>query len=500
MNNRMQKLKLNSFIGIFYQFTLVITGFILPRCFLEFYGSNVNGLVASISQFLSLINICDMGIGAVVQSALYKPLADKDTLEISRVFLYSKRFFRIISYILFCYVIALTLIYPQIASRNFSTGYTVILILAMSISTFGQYFIGITYQLLLNADQRGYIQSLVNATTLIVNTFLSVILMYNGASIQSVKITTSIIYLARPMFLYIYVHKHYVIDRAVKVSGDAVPEKKSGIMQHLAYMIYQNTDIIVLTIFSTYASISIYSTYVLVTNGIRSLINVLLAGFEPLFGNLIAGKEKERLDSTFRKYNWFIHTVCTLLFSVTSILVVPFILIYTRGVSDADYNVPVFACFITLAYFFNVLRNALYVLIKASGHYKRTQNASLAEAIINVVLSIFLVFRIGIVGVAIGTVFAEMFFLIYENVYLSNNIIFCSLNVQIRQFCIDMITAVIYIALCSWIKISTLSYLSWIKSAIVVFAICSCVCFLIQMVFYKENVKMLHCLVKRKSL
>ena len=499
MNDRLRRLKLNSVAGIIYQFSLVITGFILPRCFLRFYGSNVNGLISSISRFLSLINVCDMGIGAVVQSALYKPLSDNNTAEISKVFLYSKKFFRKISYILIFYVILLTLIYQKIADRNFTKEYTSTMILAMSISTFGQYFVGISYQLLLNADQHRYIQLIVNTITLVANTAVSILLMYNGATIQIVKLVTSVIYLLRPVFLFIYVSKHYIIDKTAKIDGDAVPEKKSAITQHFAYMIYQNTDVIVLTFFSSYASISIYSTYVLVTTGIKSFIDALLAGFEPLIGNLIATNEKDKLDLIFKEYNWLIHTICVLLFSITGILIVPFILIYTKGVTDADYNNPLFAKLITIAYFFDVIRNSLYAIIKAAGHYKMTQNASLAEAAINVIISIILVFRFGITGVAIGTILAEMFFLAYEIVYLSKNIIFYSIKMQIKQICLDFITSVMCIVSCTLLKIQGTSYLAWAKSAIIVFLICFIICLFMQILFCKSNVHMLINIAKMRT-
>ena len=48
--------------------------------------------------------------------------------------------------------------YPQFAGKNFGFAYTATLIVAISISSFAQYFFGIVNRLLLTADQRGYIQ------------------------------------------------------------------------------------------------------------------------------------------------------------------------------------------------------------------------------------------------------------------------------------------------------------------------------------------------------
>ena len=76
--SRKKKLLLNTGAGILKQLVTVICGFILPRYMLLYYGSSVNGLISSIGNFLSFISLLDMGVGAVIQANLYKPLADKN--------------------------------------------------------------------------------------------------------------------------------------------------------------------------------------------------------------------------------------------------------------------------------------------------------------------------------------------------------------------------------------------------------------------------------------
>ena len=70
---RKMKLMLNSTSSLIYQLITIVCGFVLPRFFLTHYGSEVNGLVSSITQFLGFISLAECGVGAVVQSTLYKP-------------------------------------------------------------------------------------------------------------------------------------------------------------------------------------------------------------------------------------------------------------------------------------------------------------------------------------------------------------------------------------------------------------------------------------------
>ena len=82
---RKKRLALNTSTSLLYQVVTIICGFILPRLILKSFGSEVNGLVNSITQFLAIISFSELGVGAVIQSSLYKPLAEKNDEQISRV-------------------------------------------------------------------------------------------------------------------------------------------------------------------------------------------------------------------------------------------------------------------------------------------------------------------------------------------------------------------------------------------------------------------------------
>lgn len=78
MSSKFNKMKVNTISAIVCQIITVVYGMILPAFYLRYYGSEVNGMVASITQFLGLITFCEAGIGAIIQTALYKPLSQKN--------------------------------------------------------------------------------------------------------------------------------------------------------------------------------------------------------------------------------------------------------------------------------------------------------------------------------------------------------------------------------------------------------------------------------------
>ena len=208
---RKKRLFFNTLSSLGFQLCTIICGFILPRLILSEYGSEVNGLVNSITQFLAIVGFLELGVGAVVQSALYKPLSDNDAGDISRIIASANRFFSRLGYILLIYVIILIFVYPKMANLNFGWIYSATLIVAMSISSFAQYFFGIVDRLLLVSDQRGYVQYTIQIIALITNTILCVILIKLGSSIQLVKLVTSIVFLLVPICIRIYVNNNYSI-------------------------------------------------------------------------------------------------------------------------------------------------------------------------------------------------------------------------------------------------------------------------------------------------
>lgn len=87
------------------------------------------------------------------------------------------------------------------------------MILILSISSFAQYYFGIVNSILLTADQKGYVSYITQIVTLILNTVFCVILINHSASLHLVKLTTSLIYVIRPLYLSYYVKKNYHINK-----------------------------------------------------------------------------------------------------------------------------------------------------------------------------------------------------------------------------------------------------------------------------------------------
>lgn len=483
----MKKLALNTIASLSNEIATIIMGFILPRLILVYFGSDVNGLVTSITQFLSFISLCEMGIGPVIKANLYKPLAEQDMYSTSCVMKSAQSFFRKIAIILVVYTAVLCFVYPSLVSDKFDFIFTATMVLIISISSFAQYYFGITYQLLLAANQQAYIQLFINCIAIVINIVACVVLMKMGATIHIVKLTTSILFAARPVCLAIYVHTHFKIDKKVEYKGEPIKQKWNGFAQHVATIAQDNTDTVILTLFSTLSNVSIYGVYHLVVNGVRQLVNTVFTGMSSMIGDLIARGDEKKLNNTFSIFEWFIHSITTVLFTITGILLLPFIKLYTSGITDANYLVPFFGILITLCGALRCIQMVYIIVIQGAGHFKETQIASFIEPIINIIISIIAVWKFGLIGVAIGTVVSLTYRLGYMVIYLKRHILFRNLSIVVKQLCIDILSAGLIVLGTSFLPRYASTYFGWILNAVLVSVVALVIFVVINMVFYRSN-------------
>lgn len=493
-----KKLLYNTVSSLLFQILTIICGFVLPRLFIGEYGSEINGVVSSITQFLSIISFLELGVGAVIQSSLYKPLSQNDIYEISTIQVAGNRFFRKIAYVLVLYIAVLTIVYPFIANQGYGWAFTAMLILAISISSFAQYYFGIVDRILLVADQRGYIAYNSQIITLIANTIACILLIKSGASIHLVKLTTSIIYLARPLAIRLYINSHYKIDWKVQIKEDPIKQKWDAVTQHIAYIILNDTDTIVLTLLSTLSNVSIYSVYYMVVNGIKTLFLSMTNGFQSIMGEMWAKQEFNKLTDFFSMVEYTLHTIIVLIFTVTAMLIIPFISVYTNRIADVNYIQPTFAVLLITAYALHCLSTPYHIMIKAAGHFKQTSICYIIAATLNILISVVTVRCFGLTGVALGTLSAMLFQTVWLACYNSKNLIKVPMIIFIKRCAIDVACAGLIVFVTHKIKLNDLSFTSWVLMAFKVFCMATLSTIVLNLIVCYKDIKSVVFFIKNK--
>lgn len=423
MGKRVFRVKLNALSTLAHQLVTILCGLVIPKIMIDTFGSEPYGITISIAQFLSYITLLEGGIGRVARGALYKPLAEKDEEQISRLYRAVRSFFSTIGLVFAGYVVVLALGYHSMAHVTaFSWEYTAALVMGIAIGKFAEYMSGISNMTLLNADQKQYVVNAVYVATNVLNVILIVLLANSGVDILWVKVVSSLVFVLRPVLYAWYVRKHYHLPKTKEKA--TLPNKYTGIAQHTAYVIQNNTDVMLLTLLADPFAVAVYSVYHLVVFSLRNIATSFTGGMEALLGEMVAKGEQENLRKTYQRYKLILTALTLMLFGTAAILIVPFVRMYMADATDANYVRPVFALILVVAEALNCLTLPCFNLTIAANKLKQSQFGAFGEAAINMVVSLVLMLVWDpLIGVAVGTLAAVVFKCIYYTAFAGKHIL-----------------------------------------------------------------------------
>lgn len=416
--------KKNTVMALAYQIVAAMSGFVLPRFFIMAYGSNINGTISTISQLTGFLGLLEAGMGSVASVAFYRCLSQNASGDLTTVCNTVRRYYRMIAIVAIslCSVLAVVLPFALKNGEAFSFNFELVII--VSCGFFIQYYMGITSQLLLAADYKAYINSLSQILGVVLNFAVSMILIQCNADVRLVKLASALIMLVRPIILNLYVRRNYTFSGSKAYDNDLLKQRWNNLGQSLAYYIHTQTDMVVIMLFLTVSENSVYSLHLTVVSAIKMVATALLSNFNPVMGRACAGDEPENQNvlQTFRKFVQTNNFVINVLFSVTAVLITPFIRIYSEGF-DYSYIRPEFAVCLCLAEYLYLYRNPYNTLINVNGHFKETQISAFVEAGLNIVLSVLLVNVMGITGIAVGTALAMAYRMLYCIIYTQKHLL-----------------------------------------------------------------------------
>lgn len=458
---RTKALKFNIILSIICELFSLISGLILPRLMISFFGSSVNGLVSSVAQFLGFSTVLRSGLGAASRAMLFKPLAENDMKAVSNIMVATQSHLRKVALIIAGYVVAVATIYPFIAQTNFSWDYIFTLVLVMGTTVFADNFFGIKAVILLQADQKYYVTHICTLITNILSFVVTILLINLNFSIVVVKIGTALTYFLKPIILNLYIRKKYDIDWRSSGGVTLLNQRWDAFAQQLAVIINSNIDLVLLTLFVTLEDVSVYTVYFMIVSNIKRLIETLFSGINSTFGDMIAKQEDENLKKNFLFVEWATCVVSVIMFSVTAIMMIPFIRIYMDG-ADYNYIVPSIAIIMPLAGLLECLKSPYGTLIEGAGCFKDTRNISIVEIFINIVISVGLLIVWGMPGVIIGTIVAAIIKALGLAFYSFEKILKMNKLHIFKNYVLYVLSFVLIVSLSFLVKIpSDLNYFDW---------------------------------------
>lgn len=474
--------------GLILQIMTIISGFIIPRIILSYFGSEVNGLVSSINQFLSYIALIEGGVTGVIAANLYKPLVENDLKKVSAVLVTAKQFYRRIG-CLFCgYVVILSIVYPVAFEVAFDRLYVFSLTIILAIMLFVQYMFSLTLRTLLNADKKVYIVNFTQTIIVLLNIVLAFVSVTIYPSIHFLKLVNGLLFIIQPIVFGGYVRKHYDISWKENAENSLIRERWNGFAINIAAFIHHSTDITVLTMFASLKIVSVYTVYALVTNGLKAIVNSMVAGINPTVGQAYAKKDEALLNQKLDLCEYIVFSLVGSIFTVAALLITPFVLIYTSGVNDVEYGNVLFGYLLVLSEALYLIKLPHLNLAYSANKFKDITIPAYLEAIINIVVSVVLVRRYGIIGVAIGTI-AAMTYRMAFHIYFTNKLLPARKQIIFyKKLGYTLVGSLIGFAICTWcFPMTSITIVNWIIHAAIYSILVGFVFLAISFMFYRKE-------------
>ena len=477
-------------------------GIVIPRLFLVNLGSEANGLVSSVGQIFAYVSLMEAGIGATTKQALYKPIADKDQLGINRILSASNQYYKKIGFIYIGCVAAIALVYPLLVKSALPTWQVICVVGFSGMANAINFLLQQNYIVLLSAEGRGYVTTNLNLLVNVLSSLVKAILLTLGYNVAVVVGAQFCFTLVRITLLRLYINRKYQwIDIKQEPDRSALSKQRYVMAQQISYFVYSNTDILVLTVFCNLKVVSVYTIYTTIVGVIEGVVGSIVTSIAFALGQLY-NEDFGRFKKLYSAYDSSYMLLLFMLYTVVGMLIVPFLSIYTRGITDINYLDYKLAFLFVALKMVTTLRSQSQNAVDFAGHFKETQHMAIIEAISNIVISLICVSFMGIYGVVIGSIVSTFYRGIAVTNYVNKNILKNNRKESMMKYIRWIVYLAIFLAFFfisqRIIPMTMDNYFTWIKAGVV--------CTLLSLVVYgglwvamdKENVIYILNLVKEK--
>ena len=386
--------------------------FVSKTVFIKCLGIEYSGLNSLYTNILGVLNIAELGLSTAVGYSLYKPLVDKDTKKINEILLLYKYLYRIIAVIILIIGLIITIFLPHFVNSSINITEIRISFILYLIATVVSYLFTFL-NVLPSADQKNYLVVRIQGNFKNIKNVLqliAVIVFKNYYVWLILEITGNILsyvytnYKIKKQYTYYEKNTTKNFKTLLKEYKDIIIKIKDLFFHKIGGLVVNQTDNIVISYFCTLTDVGIYGNYMLIYTLLTGCIDQMFMGITASIGNLIVEKNKNEAYKIWQEMHTLIIFVTVIFCFLFYYLANKFITIWVGGEYVLS-NIIVFG--ITLNIMFRIIKAPIDKFKEAFGLFWDKQ-APFIESLINLIISVYLASKIGILGVVIGTIVSNI--------------------------------------------------------------------------------------------
>ena len=413
----------------------------------------------------------EAGLSGAAIYALYKPIAYQDHKAINSVVSAAKRFYTQAGYIFISLTLGLAVFYPLFIKIQVLNQFEVmLLILVLGVNGALEFLTLSKYRVLLSADQRTYVISLASLVHVITNTIIIIVLGVMQVNIVILRFVALLSIFLRSFILMVYTKKKYkFLDFSEKPNFQALNKRWDALYLQILGVIHTGAPIVILTLITKNLKlVSVYTIFNMILAGISGVLSIFISGLSASFGDVIAKGETTIMQKAYNEFEYAYYAIITLVYSIAFTTIMPFIRIYTSGVTDINYDISIVGFLFVMNGLLYNIKTPQGMLVISAGLYRETRIQTTIQGAIAVVIGIILTPFYGIKGVLIASILSniyrdiDLFFFIPRNVTKLpiKNTVFRVMRLGISVF-------FIYLPFL-FIKLTPRDYISWMLNALAI--------------------------------
>lgn len=487
-SERLKKTAINAVANIISLAVSGLAGLIVMRFVLLYLGSDYNGLNSVTSQVMTILLIVSTSFTTASLVSLYKPYNENDWAKLNCIISTTRKAYKLIGLAMALIGSLVCIAYAYTIQSSIDVSVIIIVLMISLTSAVFNVAIINTYRLVYQVSQTEYIVTFATTCYILVASILACLAAYFTSSIIVMRICymipemisgAAIAFIARRKFKKLSFSSNYDYS-LIKGTRDVLATSITSV-------IYQSSPTIFLASLVGTAATSVYYVYYSIIVMIKNVAQVLIDAPKNAFGQIVHLGDKRETSIVFRQYEYIMVFATTCLMAPTLGLILPFVSVYTKGVSGANYNDPIMALMLVLISFIEISHIPSGLAIQLSGEFKLMKKIQYIAMVVLIVLLVAGGVLLQIYGVLTAILLAAVLLTALEVVFAGKYVVTRSTGAFFKIF-IPHLLLLLVMGMSVNVIVSSLinDYLSFAVVGFIVLSIDVAIVSLFGKLFYKN--------------
>lgn len=396
----------NMTVAFIAQALAILMGFFTRVIFTRTLSEGYVGINGLFTDILNILSLSELGVGTAITYALYAPIAANDIKKQQILMRMFRTFYRITAFFVLSAGLCLIPFLDILMKDRPDVDHLIIIYLLYLLNSFASYLL-IYKKTLVDAHQMNYITVIYHNGFLVLQDICQIIILLltqNFILFLVVAVVCTIsgnICMSRKADrLFPYLKETCKEQLPQEESRNILKNVKAMLMHKISNVVVNNTDNLLISSFVGVVTAGIYSNYYLIIGSVRQVLDQAMLGVTASVGNLGVTEEKEKIGQIFDRLFFIGYWMFGFAGICLLELLDPFVELAFGRKYLFQKEIVLILC---INFFINGMRRAVLIFKESMGLFWYDRYKAIAEAILNLVISVLLVTHFGVAGVFAGT-------------------------------------------------------------------------------------------------